>query len=91
MNPDIQEGNNNITYSGFEETPQKEEDGDEDYNDYNYDEDDMMDEDIENIDIINDSDYYKPYNFENTIDKIFKTEKRPKNTGENDPRRFEDA
>ncbi len=38
----------------------------------------------------NEEDYEK-YNFKNTVEQIFKTEKINKNTGENDPRRFEDV
>jgi hypothetical protein len=34
---------------------------------------------------------YEKYNFKNTIEQIFKTEKVSRNTDENDPRRFEDA
>jgi hypothetical protein len=32
-----------------------------------------------------------PYDYTNTIDKIFKTEKIKRNLNENDPKRFEDA
>lgn len=34
---------------------------------------------------------YQPYNYTNTIDKIFKTEKKKRDLSENDPRRYEDA
>ena len=92
LNPDIQDTNNNITCYGFDDqTAIKAEEEDEEDDDYSYDDEDMMDEEKENIYSMNDIDDYKPYNFQNTVDKIFKTEKKPKHTSENDPRRFEDA
>ena len=63
----------------------------EEYDDYYEDEENFDMEDKEMAGEINDKDDFKPYNYHNTVDKIFKTEKKPKNTSEHNPARFEDA
>ena len=52
-------------------------------------------EDSENnqmdCEIIQDTYSYQPYDYSNSIDKIFKTEKKKRDFSDRDPRRFEDA
>jgi hypothetical protein len=43
------------------------------------------------MNIIPPDDLYEPYQFINTVDKIFKTEKLIRDLSEADPRRFEDV
>jgi hypothetical protein len=40
---------------------------------------------------MNFSEDFIPYDYSNTIDKIFKTEKIKRDLNDNDPKRFEDA
>lgn len=90
LNPDIQDTNSNIAYFGFDQSDHNA-DQDIEYDEENYEEYEAMEEYKEDNDLMNDIDEYEPYKFENTVDKIFKTEKTPKNPSEYDPRRYEDA
>jgi hypothetical protein len=97
LNPDTQDDNNNIEYSGFEKSQSKtnndfDEDDEGDYHEYDDEDEEMIDDqDNEKAEAMDDEDDFKPYIFQNTVDKIFKTEKKPKNIGEFNPARFEDA
>ncbi len=61
--------------------------------DYSHEEDGYEEEFEENDSNMNleKDENYEPYDYTNTVQKIFKTEKIKRNLSENDPRRFEDA
>lgn len=90
----IQNGMSKINY--YEQYEDEYEYGDDDQ-DQNFEKDETN---IEQQDICNTNNQridldidenYQPYNYTNTIDKIFKTEKKKRDLSENDPRRYEDA
>lgn len=77
----IKSNNNNFEAEDYDDNSIEEED--EDNNNRN-----------EDIEMINHDQSYKAYDFKNSIDSIFSTQKIIKNKQqipENDPRRFEDA
>jgi hypothetical protein len=95
LNPDTQEEDPNIEYGRFDQFTNQDGILDEDEDEENFEEENYQNEnnnqmDEDNTDI-NIDENYQPYNYTNTIDKIFKTEKKKRDLSENDPRRFEDA
>ncbi len=92
MNPDIQSEEHNIDHSEMNEDTlnyQKNLQISEYEEEEEEEEDIVMDQEVSDKFQIDDS--FQPYDYSNTIDKVFKTEKRKRNLSDFDPRRFEDA
>lgn len=90
----IQNGMSKINYYEQYEDEDEYEYGDEEQEiekeETNIEQQDICNTNNQRIDLDIDENY-QPYNYTNTIDKIFKTEKKKRDLSENDPRRYEDA
>ena|SRR5690348_7407219 len=91
LNPDLQDENEKIEFTGFNKEDLYIEDDNDEIEEDNEElnEDPQLKDDDSKMIIENDS--YTPYDYTNTIDKIFKTEKKKRDLSDFDPRRFEDA